>query len=83
MQKIKRPLGNTLLCFLDKVGLPPYQLSLRRHFEWSEFHVKSYKLLTFLIIYSINSAFCKKKLLAIFVIVQKNPVQVSFNIFLN
>jgi hypothetical protein len=58
MQKIKRPLGNTLLCFLDKVGLPPYQLSLRRHFEWSEFQVKSYKLLTIKLVNSINGAFC-------------------------
>jgi hypothetical protein len=49
MQKIKRPLGNTLLCFLDKVGLPPYQLSLRRHFEWSEFQVKSEKVINYLI----------------------------------
>ena len=61
MQKIKRPLGNTLLCFLDKVGLPPYQLSLRRHFEWSEFQVKSYKLFSFYIVYIFNSAFCLKK----------------------
>jgi hypothetical protein len=61
MQKIKRPLGNTLLSLLDKVGLPPYQLNLRRHFEWSEFHVKQYKLFTFYIVYIFNSAFCLKK----------------------
>jgi hypothetical protein len=58
MQKIKRPLGNTLLSLLDKVSLPPYQLSLRRHFEWSEFQVKRYKLFTFYIVYIFNSAFC-------------------------
>jgi hypothetical protein len=41
MQKIKTPHGNWLLCYIDKVGLPSYQLSLTRHFEWSEFQVKN------------------------------------------
>jgi hypothetical protein len=45
MKKIKRPRGNKLLCYLDKVGLPPYQWSLRRHFKWSEFQVKTYQLI--------------------------------------
>jgi hypothetical protein len=71
MQKIKRPLGNTLLCFLDKVGLPPYQLSLRRHFEWSEFQVKSYKLFTFYIVYIFNNAFCLKKTINYFCLCAK------------
>jgi hypothetical protein len=71
MQKIKRPLGNMHLCFLDKVGLPPYQLSLRRHFECSEFQVKSYKLFTFYIVYIFNNAFCLKKTINYFCLCAK------------